>query len=97
MTGENVRSILRVASRWGGGTVLALVAPLLLYIAAGLIGGAVPVNAGWRPPAQGVRIFVESNGVHTGIVVPKVAAGIPTCRSAGASAPSISRPRPGPT
>lgn len=46
------------------------------YAAAGLVGGAIPANRGWRPPAQGVTIFVESNGVHTGIVVPKVAAGI---------------------
>jgi uncharacterized protein (TIGR02117 family) len=27
-------------------------------------------------PAAGVTIFVESNGIHTGIVVPKLAAGI---------------------
>lgn len=46
------------------------------YAAAGLIGGAIPVNRGWRAPAQGVRIYLESNGVHTGIVVPKVAAGV---------------------
>lgn len=46
------------------------------YASAGLIGGSVPVNAGWRPPSQGVRIYIESNGVHTGIVVPKVAAGV---------------------
>jgi uncharacterized protein (TIGR02117 family) len=76
MTGENVRSGFRVASRWGGAGALGIAVLLVLYIAAGLIGGAMPVNRGWRPPAQGVRIFVESNGVHTGIVVPKVAAGI---------------------
>ncbi len=73
---ENVRSGLRVASWWGGGAVLGIAMLLLLYVAAGLIGGAVPVNWGWRPPEKGVRVFVESNGVHTGIVVPKVAAGI---------------------
>ncbi|RDE07441.1 TIGR02117 family protein [Sphingomonas aracearum] len=46
------------------------------YAAAGLIGGSIPVHAGWRPPERGVRIFVESNGVHTGIVVPARAAGV---------------------
>lgn len=46
------------------------------YATAGLIGGAVPANAGWRPPAEGVRVFVESNGIHVGLVVPKVAAGV---------------------
>ena len=73
---ENVRSRLRVASRWGGGIALAMAALLVLYLAVGLIGGAIPVNRNWRPPSEGVRIFVESNGVHTGIVVPKLAAGI---------------------
>ena len=46
------------------------------YMAAGLIGGAVPANPQWRAPAQGVEIVVESNGIHTGIVMPKVAAGV---------------------
>ena len=46
------------------------------YAAAGLIGGALPVNAGWRPPAQGVPVYVESNGIHVSLVLPKVAAGV---------------------
>lgn len=58
--------------RCGGGAV----AIPLGYLAAGSIGGAIPVNTGWTPPARGVTIFVETNGVHTGIVVPKVAAGV---------------------
>ncbi len=49
---------------------------LLAYGAAGLIGGALPANAGWRPPERGVAIWVEDNGVHTGLVLPKVAAGV---------------------
>lgn len=57
-----------------------LVATLLLligaYAAAGMVGGALPSNAAWQPPAAGVVIFVESNGVHTGIVMPKIAAGV---------------------
>ena len=46
------------------------------YALAGLIGGAIPSNRDWRAPPRGIRIFVESNGVHTGIIVPKVAAGV---------------------
>lgn len=76
MIGENVRRRLRVASRWGGRLAAGVGALLLLYAAAGLIGGALPVNADRRPPSRGIMVFVESNGVHTGIVVPKVAAGI---------------------
>ncbi|WP_093223790.1 TIGR02117 family protein [Sphingomonas sp. NFR15] len=49
---------------------------MLGYAAAGLIGGAIPTNAGWREPAAGVRIQVSSNGVHTGFIVPVVAAGV---------------------
>jgi uncharacterized protein (TIGR02117 family) len=74
--GRNVRTVLLVARR----VSLALVVLLLGYALAGLIGGGVPVNRGWRAPAPGaagvVTIWVESNGVHTGIVVPKVAAGV---------------------
>lgn len=61
------RSVLALA-----GTTAALAA----YPAAGLIGGAIPSNAGWTSPEQGVTLFIESNGVHTGIVMPKVAAGV---------------------
>ncbi len=53
--------------------VLGLVAA---YAVAGLVGGAIPTNRDWRPPPRGIRIFVESNGVHTGIIVPKIAAGV---------------------
>ena len=47
---------------------------LVGYGAAGMVGGAVPRNAGWTPPADGVRILVESNGVHTDLVLPKAPA-----------------------
>lgn len=63
---------MRIARR----IAAAILALLGLYVAAGLVGGALPSNAGWRPPAEGVTIWVESNGVHTGIVVPKLAAGV---------------------
>jgi len=60
--------------------VAGVVAALLLVIAsyglAGVIGGLIPSNPDWRPPPAGVTIWVESNGIHTGIVVPKVAAGV---------------------
>ncbi len=46
------------------------------YAVVGLVGGSIPSNRDWRAPAEGVHIFVESNGVHTGIIVPKVAAGV---------------------
>lgn len=55
---------------------MALLALPLAYLFAALIGGSIPVHRDWRPPADGVRVFVEDNGIHTGIVVPVAAAGI---------------------
>ncbi len=68
--------MIAVARRWITRAFLALVLLVLGYATAGMVGGAVPSNAAWRAPADGIHIFVESNGVHTGIVVPKVAAGV---------------------
>lgn len=76
MAKRNAWGWARVAPIGLGAAVAALLLFLAAYAVAGLIGGAVPVNAGWRPPARGVRIYVESNGVHTGLVVPKVAGGV---------------------
>lgn len=73
---RNVPGWIRVASIWVGGALATLVVLLLIYAVAALVGGAIPVNRDWRAPVRGVRIFVETNGVHTGIVVPKVAAGV---------------------
>lgn len=49
-----------------------LVALPLLYLLAALVGGLIPANAGWEQPREGVTIFVETNGVHTWIVMPAV-------------------------
>ena len=46
---------------------LLLLAPLLV-----LAGSTMPANRAAVQPAQGVQIYVYSNGVHTGIVVPAV-------------------------
>jgi uncharacterized protein (TIGR02117 family) len=48
----------------------------MLYFLAALVGGLVPVNAGWRQVKEGVTIFVRTNGVHTWILVPASTAGI---------------------
>ena len=68
------------AAAWVAKGVRRLAAALVLvgvgYGAAGMVGGAIPVNAGWRPPASGVTIWVETNGIHTDLLLPKVAAGV---------------------
>ena len=52
------------------GGLIALLA--IGYPLAGWIGSAIPVNRDWREPATGVTIMVETNGTHTGIIVPIV-------------------------
>lgn len=54
-------------------STLLLLAPLL-YLAVGALAGSLPRNAGWQEPADGVTIFVATNGVHSGVIVPAVSA-----------------------
>jgi uncharacterized protein (TIGR02117 family) len=49
---------------------LILVAPLVpaaLYLAIAAIASRIPVNDDWREPDGGITIFVQTNGVHTGV------------------------------
>ena len=65
--------------KWLKRALIALAAILalpLLYFAAALIGGVIPANSGWQQAERGITIFVRTNGVHTWIMVPSVAAGI---------------------
>jgi len=58
---------------------LILLAPLVsssLYLAFAAIASRIPVNDDWREPDGGITIFVQTNGVHTGVVVPANAAGV---------------------
>ena len=43
---------------------------LVSYALAALVLGLVPVNRGFVEPADGVEIFVFTNGVHAGFVLP---------------------------
>ena len=60
--------ILRAVLAW---TALALG----LFFLAGWIGSSIPRNRDWRELAPGdpaaVTIYVETNGIHTALVLPK--------------------------
>ncbi|MCG6120984.1 MAG: DUF2459 domain-containing protein, partial [Blastomonas sp.] len=43
---------------------------------AGETGGLVGTNRDWRAPQEGVVIYVETNGFHTGFILPAQAEGI---------------------
>jgi len=60
------------AARW---VFVSLFVLLATYGAAGMVGGAIPTNPDWKAPRAGVRIYVESNGIHTGLVLPVTAEG----------------------
>ena len=51
---------------------MLLLALPLLYLAGALAGGLVPANWGWEEPERGITIYVQTNGVHTWIAMPKV-------------------------
>lgn len=65
---------LRLLGKVTGAAAVALIVVLLLYGVAGWIGSSLPRNAGRVPPADGVTILVESNAIHTALVLPVVTA-----------------------
>ena len=56
--------------RWPARVALAILAIPLLYILAAVIGGLIPVNAGWQEPDEGITIYLANNGVHADLVLP---------------------------
>lgn len=64
------------ALKWMKTIAGCLFAVPLLYLLAAFVGALVPANSDWRPPPQGVNLFIRTNGIHTSIVVPVKAAGV---------------------
>ena len=58
-----------IALKWAA---IALIGALALFVLAGWIGSSIARNGDWQEPASGVTIMVETNGVHTALVVPLV-------------------------
>ncbi|SIN86573.1 conserved hypothetical protein [Parasphingorhabdus marina DSM 22363] len=40
------------------------------FLLASLAGSIIPVNQGWKSPERGIQLFIETNGVHTGLILP---------------------------
>ena len=57
---------------WLAGLVAAPFVIAIAFLLAAWIGSSIPRNADREPPAKGVEIMVETNGIHTGIVMPVV-------------------------
>lgn len=59
---------------WLAGIAAAPLLILALFLLAAWIGSSIPRNADWSEPETGVTILVETNGIHTGIVMPVTSA-----------------------
>lgn len=70
--------------------VVSLAALTALFFLAAWIGSSLPRNSDWREPESGITIMVETNGIHTGIVMP-VTSGVIDWRSVF---PSAGQPTP---
>ena len=56
---------------WTLGSLIGAVALLIAgFFLAAWAGSSIPRNAGWSETETGIPIMVESDGVHTGIVMP---------------------------
>lgn len=78
---------LRGASWFSGG----LITLVLVFLLAAWIGSSVPRNGDWTEPESGIPIMIESNGVHTGLVLPVEN----TVKDWRETFPSAGRPRDG--
>ena len=76
MAARPQRGLTRRALGWLGKALAALAALAGLFFLAGWIGSSIPRNGDWVEPARGVEIMVETNGIHTGIVMPVVSEGV---------------------
>jgi uncharacterized protein (TIGR02117 family) len=50
--------------------VFALATIIALYLLAALAGSLLPVNQHWQSPEDGIELFIETNGLHSGIIMP---------------------------
>jgi uncharacterized protein (TIGR02117 family) len=62
--------------KWFGRALTLLLALPALYLVAALIGSLVPVNRGWREPADGTIVYLADNGIHADLIMPIKAQGL---------------------
>jgi len=58
------------AIKWLKRSVVASGAIIAAYLLAALAGSLLPANQDWQSPEEGIELFVETNGLHTGIIMP---------------------------
>ncbi|PHR21268.1 MAG: TIGR02117 family protein [Sphingopyxis sp.] len=50
--------------------LLVMAGVIALYLLAALVGSFLPANPNWESPDEGIELFIETNGLHTGIIMP---------------------------
>lgn len=60
----------RTALVLAGRFLAAVGGVILLYVLAAVAGALIPRNPGWEEPAEGVEIFIRTNGVHAELALP---------------------------
>ncbi|WP_417590849.1 TIGR02117 family protein [Parasphingorhabdus sp.] len=55
---------------WLKRIAIALGTVIALYLLAALGGSLLPANQNWQSPDDGIELFIETNGLHTGIIMP---------------------------
>lgn len=58
-------------ARWLACALALLLGIAALYMFAAATGSLIPANPGWAEPGRGIRIHVYTNGIHTGLVLPR--------------------------
>ncbi|WP_337659009.1 TIGR02117 family protein [Sphingorhabdus sp. Alg231-15] len=56
--------------KWPKRIIKAMSAVVMLYLVAALLGSIFPANQFWKSPDDGIELFIETNGLHTGIIMP---------------------------
>lgn len=56
--------------KWPKRIAVSLLAVIMLYLTAALFGSIFPANQFWKSPDDGIELFIETNGLHTGIIMP---------------------------
>lgn len=57
-------------TKWPKRIATSLLAVIILYLAAALLGSILPANQFWKSTDDGIELFIETNGLHTGIIMP---------------------------
>ncbi|HEY9091686.1 TIGR02117 family protein [Parasphingorhabdus sp.] len=56
--------------KWLSRIIASLLAVIALYLVAALLGSIIPANQFWKSTDSGIELFIETNDLHTGIIMP---------------------------